>query len=337
MKIAVVGLGYWGPNLVRNFQSLPDVKSVIGVDKDETRLQKAKQRFPNLELSNHLDDVLRSDEVVAVAIATPVSSHYPLGKKVLEAGKHLWVEKPFTAKVSEAESLIHLAEKKGLKIMVDHTFIYTGAVRKMKEVINKGELGDIYYFDSVRINLGLFQHDVNVVWDLAPHDLSIMDYLLHQRPHSVSAIGSCHIGNDLENVAYLTVLFDNNLIAHFHVNWLAPVKIRKVLIGGSKSMLVFDDMENSEKVKIYDKGVDIKTKEGVYETLIQYRMGDMRSPKLDQTEALSLATAHFLECIKHNKTPLTDGISGLNVVRLLEASEKSIKQHGKEIKLHFHE
>ncbi|MFN3562521.1 MAG: Gfo/Idh/MocA family protein [Chloroherpetonaceae bacterium] len=337
MKIAIVGLGYWGPNLVRNFQSLPNVKTVIGVDKDETRLHKAKQRFPNLELAHDLDGVLKSDEVTAVALATPVSSHYPLGKKVLEAGKHLWVEKPFTAKVSEAETLINLAEKKGLKIMVDHTFIYTGAVRKMKEIMDSGELGDVYYFDSVRVNLGLFQHDVNVVWDLAPHDLSIMDYLLPQRPHSVSAVGSCHIGNDLENVAYLTVLFDNNLIAHFHVNWLAPVKIRKVLIGGSKSMLVFDDMENSEKVKIYDKGIDVKTKEGVYETLVQYRMGDMRSPKLDQTEALALATAHFLECIEQNKTPLTDGISGLNVVRLLEAAEKSIKQHGKEIKLHFHE
>ncbi|MFN3345663.1 MAG: Gfo/Idh/MocA family protein [Chloroherpetonaceae bacterium] len=337
MKIAIVGLGYWGPNLVRNFQSLPNVKTVIGIDKDETRLHKAKQRFPNLELAHDLDDVLKSDEVTAVALATPVSSHYPLGKKVLEAGKHLWVEKPFTAKVSEAETLINLAEKKGLKIMVDHTFIYTGAVRKMKEIMESGELGDVYYFDSVRVNLGLFQHDVNVVWDLAPHDLSIMDYLLPQRPHSVSAVGSCHIGNDLENVAYLTVFFDKNLIAHFHVNWLAPVKIRKVLIGGSKSMLVFDDMENSEKVKIYDKGVDVKTKEGVYETLVQYRMGDMRSPKLDQTEALALATAHFLECIEQNKTPLTDGISGLNVVRLLEAAEKSIKQHGKEIKLHFHE
>lgn len=337
MKIAVVGLGYWGPNLIRNFQSLPAIKSVIGVDKDETRLHKAKQRFPNLELSSNIDEVLKSDDVVAVAIATPVSTHYPLGKKVLEAGKHLWVEKPFTAKVSEAESLLNLAEKKGVKIMIDHTFIYTGAVRKMKEFMDKSELGDVYYFDSVRVNLGLFQHDVNVVWDLAPHDLSIMDYLLPHRPHSVSAVGSCHIGNDLENVAYLTVLFDNNLIAHFHVNWLAPVKIRKVLIGGSKSMLVFDDMENSEKVKIYDKGIDVQTREGMYETLIQYRMGDMRSPKLDQTEALSLATTHFIDCIKNNKTPLTDGISGLNVVRLLEAAEKSIKQHGKEIKLHFHQ
>lgn len=337
MKIAVVGLGYWGPNLIRNFQSLPAIKSVIGIDKDETRLHKAKQRFPNLELSSNIDEVLKSDDVVAVAISTPVSTHYPLGKKVLEAGKHLWVEKPFTAKVSEAESLLNLAEKKGVKIMIDHTFIYTGAVRKIKEFMDKGELGDVYYFDSVRVNLGLFQHDVNVVWDLAPHDLSIMDYLLPHRPHSVSAVGSCHIGNDLENVAYLTVLFDNNLIAHFHVNWLAPVKIRKVLIGGSKSMLVFDDMENSEKVKIYDKGIDVQTREGMYETLVQYRMGDMRSPKLDQTEALSLATTHFIDCIKNNKTPLTDGISGLNVVRLLEAAEKSIKQHGKEIKLHFHQ
>lgn len=337
MKIAVVGLGYWGPNLVRNFQALPDVERVVGIDKDETRLVKAKQRFPDLETATALDEALRDDDVVAVALATPVSSHYPLGKKVLEAGKHLWVEKPFTAKVSEAEALIELAERKGLKIIVDHTFIYTGAVRKMKEIMDSGELGDVYYFDSVRVNLGLFQHDVNVVWDLAPHDLSIMDHLLPQRPRSVSAIGSCHVGNDLENVAYLTVLFDNNLIAHFHVNWLAPVKIRKILIGGSKSMIVFDDMETSEKVKIYDKGVEVKTREGVYEMLVQYRTGDMRSPKLDQTEALAIATAHFLDCVKHNRRPITDGISGLNVVRILEAAEKSIKQNGKEIKLHYHD
>jgi predicted dehydrogenase len=262
MKVAVIGLGYWGPNLVRNFLGTDGIDGVIGCDKDAQRLANIKRRFPETELSDNYTDILRRDDVEIVAIATPVSSHFSLAKAALEAGKHCWVEKPFTATVAEAETLINLAAKKGLKIMVDHTFIYTGAVRKIKDLIDKGVLGDLYYFDSVRINLGLFQHDVNVVWDLAPHDLSIMDYLIDKRPVSVSAVGSCHIGNRLENIAYLTVNFDNDVIAHFHVNWLAPVKIRTVMIGGTKSMILYDDMENSEKVKVYDKGVEVKTKEG---------------------------------------------------------------------------
>ncbi|MCS7014105.1 MAG: Gfo/Idh/MocA family oxidoreductase [Chloroherpetonaceae bacterium] len=335
MKTAVIGLGYWGPNLVRNFLGVSDLSGVIGCDKDPKRLENIKRKFPEVEITPNFEDVLRREDVGIVAIATPVSTHFSLAKAALEAGKHCWVEKPFTATVAEAETLINLAEKKNLKLMVDHTFIYTGAVRKMKELIDKGVLGDFYYFDSVRINLGLFQHDVNVVWDLAPHDLSIMDYLIDKRPVSVSAIGSCHISNGLENIAYITVNFDNDVIAHFHVNWLAPVKIRTVLIGGTKSMIVFDDMENSEKVKVYDKGVEVKTKEGVYETLVQYRTGDMYAPKLDQTEALTIATQHFVDCIKQNRTPITDGIAGLNVVRILEASERSIKQQGKIIPLHY--
>ncbi|ACF12836.1 oxidoreductase domain protein [Chloroherpeton thalassium ATCC 35110] len=333
MKIAVIGLGYWGPNLVRNFLAVEQVDGVIGCDKDESRLHKLKKRFPEVELCSSLDEVLTRDDVAAVAIATPVSTHYPLAKKALEAGKHCFVEKPFTTTVAEAEDLINTAEKKGLKIMVDHTFIYTGAVRKIKEVVDKQMLGDLYYFDSVRVNLGLFQHDVNVVWDLAPHDLSIMDYVLGKKPTSVSAIGSDHTGSGLENMAYLTVGFNNGLMAHFHVNWLAPVKIRKTLIGGSKSMIVYDDMEASEKIKIYDKGIEVKTREGVYETLVQYRTGDMLAPKLDQTEALAIETNHFVDCMLNNKTPLTDGISGLNVVRILEASEKSIKNSGSIVKL----
>ncbi len=334
MKVAVIGLGYWGPNLVRNFLGTDGIGGVIGCDKDAQRLANIKRRFPETELSDDYPDILRRDDVEIVAIATPVSSHFSLAKAALEAGKHCWVEKPFTATVAEAETLINLAEKKGLKIMVDHTFIYTGAVRKIKDLIDKGVLGDLYYFDSVRINLGLFQHDVNVVWDLAPHDLSIMDYLIDKRPVSVSAVGSCHIGNRLENIAYLTVNFDNDVIAHFHVNWLAPVKIRTVMIGGTKSMILYDDMENSEKVKVYDKGVEVKTKEGVYQTLVQYRMGDMYAPKLDQTEALTIATQHFVDCIRENKVPITDGVAGLNVVRILEAADCSIKQQGKIIPLH---
>jgi len=333
MKIAVVGLGYWGPNLVRNFLAVDGVDGVIGCDKDESRLTKIKKRFPEAEICNSFDEVLKRNDVAAVAIATPVSTHYPLAKKALEAGMHCFVEKPFTTTVEEAEDLINLAEKKGLKIMVDHTFIYTGAVRKIKESIDNGVLGELYYFDSVRVNLGLFQHDVNVVWDLAPHDLSIMDFLLGKKPTWVSAIGSDHTGSGLENMAYLTVNFDNGLMAHFHVNWLAPVKVRKTLIGGAKSMIVYDDMQASEKVKIYDKGVEVKTREGVYETLVQYRTGDMLAPKLDQTEALAIEANHFLDCIVNHKTPLTNGISGLNVVRILEASEKSIKHNGKIIEL----
>jgi predicted dehydrogenase len=334
MKVAVIGLGYWGPNLVRNFLGTDGIHSVVGCDKDAQRLANIKRKFPETELSDNYADILRRDDIEIVAIATPVSSHFSLAKAALEAGKHCWVEKPFTTTVAEAETLINLAEKKGLKIMVDHTFIYTGAVRKIKDLIDKGVLGDLYYFDSVRINLGLFQHDVNVVWDLAPHDLSIMDYLIDKRPVSVSAVGSCHIGNRLENIAYLTVNFDNDVIAHFHVNWLAPVKIRTVMIGGTKSMILYDDMENSEKVKVYDRGIEVKTKEGVYETLVQYRMGDMYAPKLDQTEALTVATQHFVDCIRDNKVPITDGIAGLNVVRILEAADSSIKQQGKIIPLH---
>jgi len=329
MKIAIVGLGYWGPNLVRNFLSVPQIKKVIGCDKDVQRLEKMKSRFPEIETESDYDNLLSRSDVEIVAIATSVSSHYSLAKKALEAGKHCFIEKPMTATPQEAEELIQIAKRKNRKLMVDHTFIYTGAVRKMKEIIDAGRLGDLYYFDSVRVNLGLFQHDVNVIWDLAPHDISIMNYLIGKKPISVSAVGSCHIGNGLEDIAYLTVHFENNLIAHFHVNWIAPVKVRQMLIGGNKSMIVFDDMENSEKIKVYDKGIEVKTREGLYETLVQYRTGDMYAPKIDQTEALSVAANHFVDCILHDKTPMTDGVSGLNVVQILEASERSIKQDGK--------
>lgn len=333
MKVAVIGAGYWGPNLIRNFLSQDEVENVIACDRDENRLAKMRKTFHGIETSTEYEDVIKRADVEIVAIATPVSLHYEIAKKSLSAGKHCWIEKPMTVNVAEAEELIELAERNNLKIFVDHTFIYTGAVRKMKEIITSGRLGELYYFDSVRVNLGLFQHDVNVIWDLAPHDLSIMDYLLESKPLAVSATGSCHVGNGLEDIAYLTVQFENNLIAHFHVNWLAPVKIRKTLIGGTKSMIVYDDTEASEKLKIYDKGIEVTTREGVYDTLVQYRTGDMLSPKLEQTEALNLAAQHFIDCVKNDKKPLTDGISGLNVVRILEASEVSIKNQGKLITL----
>ncbi|HEX3101628.1 MAG TPA: Gfo/Idh/MocA family oxidoreductase [Pyrinomonadaceae bacterium] len=333
MKVAVIGAGYWGPNLIRNFLAADDVSGVVACDRDSDRLVKMRKMFHAIETSDNYQEIIARPDIDIVVIATPVSTHHEIAKAALLAGKHCFIEKPMTASVAEAEDLIEIAERKGLKLFVDHTFIYTGAVRKMKEIITSGRLGEIYYFDSVRINLGLFQHDVNVIWDLAPHDLSIMDYLLEQKPIAVSAVGSCHVGNGLEDIAYLTLEFENNLIAHFHVNWLAPMKIRKTLIGGTKSMIVYDDTEASEKVKIYDKGIDVTTREGVYDTLVQYRTGDMLSPKLDQEEALSVGTRHFLDCILNDTKPLTDGHAGLNVVRVLEASAISIKDRGRLIEL----
>lgn len=333
MKVAVIGAGYWGPNLIRNFLAVDEVETVVACDLDEGRLAKMQKMFFGIETSTDHTAVIGRPDIDIVVIATPVSKHHEIAKTALLAGKHVWIEKPMTVSSTEAEELIEIAEQKNLKLFVDHTFIYTGAVSKMKEIITSGRLGDIYYFDSVRVNLGLFQHDVNVIWDLAPHDLSIADHLLETQPVAVSAVGSCHVGNGLEDIAYLTLEYENNLIAHFHVNWLAPVKIRKTLIGGSKSMIVFDDNETSEKLKIYDKGIDVTTREGVYDTLVQYRTGDMLSPKLDQTEALAAGTRHFIDCILNDKKPLTDGHAGLNVVRVLEASGESIKNGGKLVEL----
>jgi predicted dehydrogenase len=333
MKVAVIGAGYWGPNLIRNFLMLDEVEALVACDLDEGRLARMRKLFHGIETSTDHDEIIGRGDIDIVVIATPVSTHHEIAKKALLAGKHCFIEKPMTASVPEAEELIGIAAANGLKLFVDHTFIYTGAVRKMKEIITSGRLGEIYYFDSVRINLGLFQHDVNVIWDLAPHDLSIMDYLLGQKALSVSAIGSCHVGNGLEDIAYLTLEFENDLIAHFHVNWLAPMKIRKTLIGGTKSMIVYDDTEASEKVKIYDKGIDVTTREGVYDTLVQYRTGDMLSPKLDQDEALAVGTRHFIDCILNDTEPLTDGQAGLNVVRILEASAISIKNRGQLVEL----
>jgi len=333
MKVAVIGTGYWGPNLIRNFLAADHVEAVVACDLDSDRLAKMQKAFFGIETSSDPGAVIARPDIDIVVIATPVNSHHALATAALSAGKHCFIEKPMASSVAEAEQLIELAERKGLTIFVDHTFIYTGAVRKMKEIVSSGRLGDIYYFDSVRVNLGLFQHDVNVIWDLAPHDLSIMDYLLERRPRAVSAVGTCHVGNGLEDIAYLTLEFDNNLIAHFHVNWLAPMKIRTTLIGGTKSMIVYDDIETSEKVKVYDKGIDVTSREGVYSTLVQYRTGDMLSPKLDQDEALAVGTRHFMDCVINNKRPLTDGHAGLNVVRILEASEVSIKNRGRMVDL----
>jgi predicted dehydrogenase len=333
IRVAVIGYGYWGPNLVRNFQEVENAHIVACCDLSPDRLARAKAKYPTLQVTTDYDALLADSSIDAVAIATPVATHYVFARKALEHGKHVLVEKPLAASVAEAESLVESAEKYGLTLMVNHTFIYTGAVRKMKEVVQRGELGDLYYFDSVRINLGLIQRDVNVLWDLAPHDIAILDHLVEARPVSICANGASHLGNGIENVAYLTVYFDNGLIAHFHNNWLAPVKIRTVLLGGSKKMILYDDMEVSEKVKIYDRGVDVCNTEVVHRELISYRLGDMWAPKLDQTEALQLVVSEFVNCVESGRRPLTDGIGGLNVVRILEAAEMSIKRRGREVKL----
>lgn len=331
MKIAIIGLGYWGPNLIRNFNNTDGVTEVSCFDLDPERSAKARKRFPGLRIHSSYEDVLKSD-IDAVVIATPVSTHHPLAKAALEHGKHVLAEKPLAATAAECEELIEIAAKRNLVLMVDHTFIFSGAVRKIKEIIAGGLIGDVYYFDSIRINLGLFQHDVNVIWDLAPHDISIMGHLIDRKPTAVSAVGVHHI-NGKEDVAYLTIQFDTGLMAHFHVNWLAPVKIRRILIGGSKQMIVYDDMQPAEKVRVYDKGVEITTREGIYQTLVQYRTGDMYAPKIDDAEALSLVSREFVSSISERRQPESNGESGLNVVRILEAAEYSIKHNGKVVNL----
>lgn len=335
MNIGVIGYGYWGPNLVRNFNALDGVSVTAVCDTQPERLNVVRRMFPSVDvLTSNDNDILKSTEIDAVVIVTPVSTHFSLAWEALSNGKHIFVEKPFTATVEQAERLIELAEKKNLRIMVDHTFLYTGAVETIKKYIDAGDLGDLYYFDSVRVNLGLFQHDVNVIWDLAPHDVSIMDYLLNRSPQAVTATGVAHFDSDIENIAYVSTFYDNNLLGHIHVNWLAPVKVRKTLVSGSKKMIIYDDTEPHEKIKIYDNGVKIAPdKDQIYNYLIQYRTGDMLSPKVDLTEALVKVTGEFQSAINENRPPRTDGHAGLRVVQILEAATKSLRSDGKLVEL----
>ena len=332
IRMGVIGYGYWGPNIVRNFNNTEGLKIVSVCDIDPDKLKRARKAHPNVEFTSDPNDILSSPDIDAVAVITPVSTHFDLARKALQNDKHIFVEKPFTHIAVQAEELIELADKKNLKIMVDHTYLFTGAVRKMKELIDKGTLGSLYYFDSTRVNLGLFQHDVNVVWDLAPHDLSIMDHLIKERPVAILATGGVHL-NGLEDIAYVTVYFANNIIAHFNVNWLSPVKVRTTLIGGVKRMLVWNDLDVDEKIKIYDKGVDIKNGDSIYNLLISYRSGDVWVPKIEQTEALKLESEYFVDCISNNKIPINDGQAGLRVVKMLEAANKSLKNKSKIISL----
>lgn len=331
LKIAVIGYGYWGPNLSRNFYQNPRTELAFVCDSDESRLRKAAALYPGLKVTTDFGQILADKTVDAVAIATPVSTHYELSRRALEAGKHVLVEKPFTHSVAHAEELVALARARNRVCMVDHVFLFTSAVRKIKELYRSGELGGLRYFDSTRINLGLFQHDVNVVWDLGAHDVSIVDYLIGQVPESVQATGISHVGNNVENIAYVTLYYPGGLIAHFHVNWLSPVKVRTILIGGEKKMVVFDDNQTSEKIKIYDSGIEVhqsSDRDSIYKTLIQYRTGDMHAPKLDQCEALTELVNHFAACVLDGEKPINDAESGLRVVRILEAAEKSVKNGG---------
>jgi predicted dehydrogenase len=334
--VAVVGYGYWGPNLVRNFWSVPGAKLVSVCDKRPERLASVNAQFPAVEVTADFDDVLKDSRVDVVAVATPVSSHYDLALRALQAGKHVFIEKPMTATAAQAQVLVEEAARRGLTIGVDHTFVYTGAIRKMRELVTSESLGEIYYYDSVRVNLGLFQHDVNVIWDLAVHDLSIMDYVLPSQPVAVSATGIAHVTGEPENIAYMTLFFQNNLIAHLHVNWLAPVKVRRTLLGGSRKMIVYDDLEPSEKIKVYDKGITVNGNgngDKIYQMLVGYRTGDMWAPQLEMTEALSLELRQFITSVDQRTAPLTDGHAGLRVVRILEAATQSLAQRGQVVEL----
>lgn len=333
LKIGIIGYGYWGPNIVRNFYANEDTEVIAVCDINTKSIDRGKKQFPHLKYISNYQEVVTSPDIDAIAIVTPVSTHFKIAQDALNHGKHIFIEKPFTLSSDEAKILIELADKKNLKIMVDHTFLFTGSVKKIKELVDNNILGDLLYFDSIRVNLGLFQHDVNVIWDLAPHDFSIMDYVVKEEPAAIVATGVGHFGNHMEDVAYVTVYFNNNMIAHLNFNWLSPVKIRMVLIGGEKKMLVWNDVELDEKIKIYDKGVNIKTKEGFYKLLVDYRSGDMWAPKLDRSEALKLETEYFVDCILNDKTPINDGLAGLRVVKMLEATDKSIKNKGRLIKI----
>jgi predicted dehydrogenase len=329
LHVGVIGYGYWGPNLVRNFVESPHTQVVGVADKARSRLEVVEARYPQIQTSTDAHALIANPAIDAIVVATPVSSHFALAMEALKAGKHVFVEKPLASTSEQSEQLIEEAARRKLVLMVDHTFVYTGAVRKIRELVANGDLGQPYYYDSVRINLGLFQHDVSVLWDLAVHDLSILQYVLPGDPVAISATGMGHFTSKTENIAYLTLFFPDNLLAHIHVNWLAPVKVRRTLIGGSRRMIIYDDVESSEKIKVYDKGVQISnTPESVHQLLVSYRAGDMWAPRIDSTEALTVEVKEFVQAIETGRRPLTDGEAGWKVVRILEAATQSMAVRG---------
>jgi predicted dehydrogenase len=332
INVAVIGYGYWGPNLVRNFAEIPGTTVRTVVDLDAPKLEAVQQRYPGVKVSTDFLQVINDPKIDAVVIATPVTSHFELAAAALKAGKHVWVEKPMTETSLQASKLIDEAEKRKLTLIVDHTFVYTGAVRKMRELVSNGDLGEVYYYDSIRVNLGLIQRDVSVIADLAVHDFSILDYLLGEHPVAVSASGMNHLPSTPENLAYITLFYDSGTIGHANVNWLAPIKLRQILLGGSKKMILYDDMQPSEKVKVYDSGVSLTDDpKKVYQMRVGYRTGDMWAPKLDMTEALRAEGEHFIRCVETGEKPLTDGSLGLRVVELIEAATSSMRGRGETV------
>ena len=336
IRIGVIGYGYWGPNLVRNCFETPGVRVASVSDLRADRLTLLNSRYPTVKTTQNCLDLIEDPSIDAVAIATPVSTHYDLAFRALKEGKHVLVEKPLASDTEQVQHLIEHAMKCNRVLMVDHTFVYTGAVRKIRELVESGTLGEIYYYDSVRVNLGLFQHDVNVLWDLAVHDLSIMDYVLPFRPCAVSATGLSHVPGGTENIAYLTLFFEGSQMAHIHANWLAPVKLRRTLIGASRKMIVYDDLDQGEKIKVYDKGITLnnpQNPEKIYQLMVGYRTGDMLAPQIDATEALRREISHFVDCIERQEAPITDGIAGLRVVEILQAASQSMAQRGRPVEL----
>lgn len=331
IKIGIIGYGYWGPNLVRNFNSNRNFRIVKVADIRQERLNVFNGSFPNIGITSDPNEIIKDSGIDAVAIATPVFTHFQFAKAALESDKHVLLEKPMTSTSLEAQELIEIAEGKKLCLMVDHTFLYTGAVQKMKELIESAAVGKVKYLDSTRINLGLFQPDINVLWDLAPHDISILSYLVTEKPYSLNATGVSHTKNGLENIAFLTINFESGLIAHFNCSWTSPVKIRLMLIGGDKKMIVYNDLEPTEKIKIYDTGYYVKSDEEKQQLLIDYRTGDIFIPKTSNIEGLALMVEDFAQSILNRKRPISDFISGLSVIKILEASDRSIKNNGEEV------
>ncbi|MGA8528793.1 MAG: Gfo/Idh/MocA family oxidoreductase [Acidobacteriaceae bacterium] len=327
MNFGVIGYGYWGPNVVRNLSTLEGSQVLAIAELSPAAQKRAHRAYPGIHITADANEVLTSPDIDAIAVITPVWTHFDLTKAALENGKHVFVEKPFTSNVEQGEELIELAQRKNLTIMVDHTFLFTGAVRKISQLMREGTLGRLYYYDSTRVNLGLFQHDINVLWDLAPHDLSIVDHLIDGHPEAIVATGQSHL-NSHEDIAFMTLYYPDNVIAHINVNWLSPVKVRTTLIGGEKRMLVWNDLEADEKIKVYDKGVNITNSEGVYRLLVNYRSGDMWAPQLEQVEALREELTYFVDCVTNSKKPFNDGCAGLRVVQMLESATRSLRERG---------
>ena len=336
LNVGVVGYGYWGPKVARNLSTISDSTVVCVCDSEPKRLQEAQRHHAGVKTTTDFRDLTDDPKVDAIAVATPVTTHFDLAMAAMKAGKHVLVEKPLARSSQQAERMIEEATKRHVVLMVDHVFIFTGAVRTIKKLIDSGRLGELFYYDSVRINLGLFQKDINVIWDLAVHDLSIMDHVLFRRPEAVSATGIANISGQQVNAAYLTCFFPSNLIGHIHVNWLAPAKVRRTIIGGDNQMIIYNDLEPSEKVKVYNRGLDVsETFDSKEDLMVNYRTGDMWAPQIDQTEGLSVVVRHFRDCIFEDKQPIANGQAGLRIVQIMEAADKSLEMQGSPVEIRW--